>query len=113
MLHKMDIAFFECVLMDIFQLASKPVTRTKKFIKFQGEVCSGLYLGEPLGRGKYSHDITISREINTNSEEVFATMAHEYVHAFQMENDYPVDHLEDFDLWDDCFIKWFGVSLKD
>lgn len=106
MLHRVDLRLFEIMLQDILQLKYRPNLRLSRSIKLDGDICYGLYEGEYIGRGKYIHTIRLNKSQILDNVALFATLAHEYVHAWQMENDYEVDH-------EDSYIKWCAVFHVD
>ena len=112
MIKLVDIRLFENILQDIFKLKSRPHIRVSQEIKFDGDSCYGLYTGEPYNK-RFLHKIRVSRAEINNNEQLFATMAHEYVHAWQMENNKEVDHEIDskFEYWVNYFNIRFNINI--
>jgi len=113
MIYKVDLALFSAILQETFKLKFKPVMRTKTSVKFQGDACFGVYSGEGFTNGKFKHTITIARDAVKTREALFATMAHEFAHAWQMENMLELTHAkaEKFDYWKNYFSYWFNVDI--
>lgn len=112
MLHRVELRLFECILMQELRLKCKPNVRLSRSVKFDGDPCFGLYEGEYMGRGKYVHTIRINKSAVTDSLSFFATLAHEYVHAWQMENEHDVDHGKNFDAWCKQFAKDYCIDIN-
>lgn len=112
MIHQMDLRLFECILMNELKLKFKPNVRLSRSIKLDGDVCFGLYEGDYVGRGKYVHTIRINKSEVKNAIMFFSTLAHEYVHAWQMENERDVDHEKEFLKWCAVFAVDYGVDIN-
>lgn len=113
MIRAGELELFEYILQDIFNLKCKPVTRFSRQIKYQRDECYGFYDGEPLSKNRYLHKIRISRKLIKTSEGLFSTMAHEYVHAWQMEKGLDVYHdkASKFDYWQNYFSVRFNIDI--
>ena len=113
MIKSADLRLFQIMLQEIFQLKSRINFRKNRVIRLDGDSCFALYEGYKINNKKFSHTIRLATsEILTNLD-LFATMAHEYVHAWQMENDKEVDHDKEsgFDTWRDYFLTWYNVDI--
>ena len=108
-----ELELFEYMLQDIFNLKSKPFTKFSREIKYQRDDCYGFYIGEILSKNKFCHKIRISRKLIKTSESLFSTMAHEYVHAWQVEKNLDVNHNKEckFDYWQNYFQVRFNIDL--
>ncbi len=108
-----DIALFEAVLKDIFNLKCKPYISKVKSLKFDGDACLGMYDGEELKKGKFIHKIRLARDSIADIHELFGTIAHEYVHAWQHEQGLDVDHSvkSGYKTWQKYFMKNYGVVV--
>lgn len=106
------ITLFKLVLDDIFQLKYTPHIVRKSKIMWPGRIdCWGMYYGE-IVKNKIKH--RIEYYYKTTPEIIFATLAHEYVHAWQNENGLELEHdsQEEFRNWESYFLKHFGVNLQ-
>lgn len=92
MRHEYDIALFETILMDTIGLKKKPKIRLCDRIQYEGYECFGLYEGFYSSPRKILHRISLSKKQINNPEQLFATMAHEYCHALQYEQDIDLSH---------------------
>lgn len=107
------ILWFKLILDDIFELKTKPHIVRKGKITWPGNIdCWGMYEGEPTRNGKFRH--RIEYYYKTNDETIFSTLAHEYVHAWQMEKGLELEHSEqkEFRDWEDYFLNHFDVKLQ-
>ena len=113
MIRAGELELFECMLQDIFKLKSKPQTRFSRQIKYQRDDCYGFYNGEPVSNNRFSHKIRISRKLIKTSEGLFSTLAHEYVHAWQVEKGLEVYHDKacKFDYWQNFFQVRFNIDI--
>jgi len=108
-----DIALFEAVLKDIFKLKCKPYISKVKTLKFDGDACLGMYDGYEKNPGKFVHKIRIARDCATDVYQLFGTIAHEYIHAWQHENNLEVDHsvASGYTKWQKYFQKHFKIEV--
>ena len=113
MIRAGELELFEHMLQDIFNLKCKPVTKFSRQIKYQRDECYGFYDGEPVSKNRFSHKIRISRKLIKTSEQLFSTMAHEYVHAWQLEKGLDVYHNKEckFDYWHNYFNVRFNIDI--
>ena len=110
-IKQVDIALFEAILKDIFKLKSKPHVSKTKSLKFDGEMCWGMYDGYEKKPGKFVHKIRIATNTGTDINQLFATIAHEYVHAWQHEKGLEIDHSYSFKKWQFYFKKYFEIEI--
>lgn len=112
-IKQIDIALFEAVLKDVFKLKSKPFISKVKSLKFDGDPCYGMYYGGTLPRGRFLHKIKVARDCTTDIYGLFGVIAHEYVHAWQHENDKDIDHSvkSGFVKWQKYFVKHFDIVI--
>lgn len=105
------VLFFRLVLDEVFMLKSKPHVVRKSKIIWPGNIeCMGMYYGDKI-RDKYKH--RIEYYYKTTDENIFATIAHEYVHCWQMENNLELEHDNpSFIAWENYFRKHFDLELQ-
>ena len=84
---KSDIELFQAIAEGEIQICKPVVLQVCKSINLSGDYCIGLY--EDLDD---YHLIKLSRAEIWTREELFATIIHEYIHAWQSEMDLPVNH---------------------
>lgn len=107
------ILFFKLVLQDIFKLTGNVHIVRKRNLIWPGKIpCVGMYTGEMDSRGKYQH--RIEYDDRTTDENIFGILAHEFVHAWQMENGLELEHDEqpEFVEWEGYFAHHFDVELQ-
>lgn len=112
MIRSDTMRLFQLMLQDEFKLKSRVNFAKTKVLRFDGDSCMGMYEGEKAGK-KYLHKIRIATsEVNTDLD-LFSTLAHEYVHAWQMEKDKELDHDTDsgFVAWRNYFNAYYGVDI--
>ena len=104
---------YQNILRDTFQLRSPVHVRVSRQCRLDGEDCYGLYYGEYINPRRSLHSIRISRKMHRTPEEWFATLAHEYVHAWQTEQGLDLDHDEEsgFERWREYFWQHWGLDL--
>lgn len=109
MLKKLEIALFSAILVGELKLRSVPVVVVKPSIKWEDCVCWGLYLTDD----DKNHTVRLARDAITTKEELFAVMAHEFVHAWQIENNYNTGHgaKSKFDYWINYFSYWYNFDI--
>ena len=107
-----QLELFEHILLDVFKLKMKPVTRFSREIIYNQNECYGLYSAVDTRRS-YFHKIRVSRRLIKTPEQLFALMAHEYVHAWQAENDHDLLHDETskFEYWHNYFQVRFNCDI--
>jgi hypothetical protein len=82
-----------------------PQLRVKKHAKIGKEKCFAFY--------EYWCDrVTMSTEMNPTSEEFFATLAHEFVHAWQFRNKKKINHGKHYIKWCAIFKMDYNVDLE-
>lgn len=84
---KSDIELFQAIAEGEIQICKPVILRVCKSVKLDGVDCIGLY--EDFDD---YHLIKLSRSEIWTRAELFATIVHEYIHAWQSENDLPVNH---------------------
>ena len=107
-----QLELFEHILLDIFKLKMKPVTIFSREIKYMRAECYGLYSAIDT-KNSYFHKIRVSRKLIKKPESLFAVMAHEYVHAWQAENDKELLHNDSskFEYWTNYFQVRFNIDI--
>jgi len=75
-----------------------------KVIRFDGDPCMGMYEGTKFSEKKIAHKIRLSTSEIKSDRQLFCTLAHEYVHAWQMENNQDLGH--DTKIFHRCIIAW-------
>ena len=102
--------FVEIVESEI-ELKFKPRFSFPEKIILAGDNCYGLWNCDTK-KGKHYHKIDIALSMVESDEMLFTTIAHEYVHCWQMECDLERDHdNESFLLWTEYFNLVYGVEL--
>jgi predicted Zn-dependent protease len=104
---------FQLVLQDEFKLKSRVNFAKTKVLRFDGDSCMGMYEGEKLSAKRYNHKIRVATSEVKSDLDLFSTLAHEYVHAWQMEHGYDLGHdtKTGFTQWRDYFSKNYAVDL--
>lgn len=93
---KSDIHLFQAIAEGETRICKPVVLRVCRSINLEGIYCIGLY--EDLDD---YHLIKLSRSEIWTKPELLATIIHEYIHAWQSENDLPINHSRsgDFPYW--------------
>ena len=104
---------FQLILQDEFKLKSRVNFAKTKVIRFDGDSCMGLYEGEKISAKKYNHKIRFATSEIKSDMDLFSTLAHEYVHAWQMEQDKDITHDAEsgFVNWRKYFLAYYNVDL--
>ena len=112
MIKSGQLELFETILLDIFKLKKKPTVVYSRQIRFNNSDCYGLYCKIDTKKS-YQHKIRVSRKYIKNPEQLFGVLAHEYVHAWQIENDKELDHgiLGGFMNWTLYFLKHYDIDI--
>ena len=92
MIKSATVRLFEEILKNEFNLKNRVKFKKTKVIKYDGDLCYGDYQGEKIRKNKFSHKIRVATSEMNSDFQLFATMAHEYAHAWQMENNQELDH---------------------
>jgi len=113
MIKSAEMRLFQLILQDEFKLKSRVNFAKTKILRFDGDSCMGMYEGESMGKNKFNHKIRIATSEVKTSEDLFSTLAHEYVHAWQIENDRDLDHdtKSGFTAWRNYFNTNYGVDI--
>lgn len=106
-----NLALFERILNDLLQLKHPPVVRISKTIRFQKADCYGLYEGEETRKGRFTHKIRVSKALANDPAALFAVLAHEFIHAWQMEFGLDTHHDKAFINWAKYFAKRYLVDI--
>jgi hypothetical protein len=106
--RKPDIELFQSIAESEIRLCKPVSLRVCKTVKLNSVYCVGLYEDE----WDY-HSIKISRAEIWNPVELFATIIHEYIHAWQSENDLPVNHSSAgrFPNWRKYFRRYYNIDI--
>lgn len=110
--YKENIRLFKLILKSEFNLKCQPTIRTRKRLTLDGDDCFGLYFGDDIN-GKFTHQILISKRENISEKTLFNTIAHEYVHCWQLENGYDTLHDKKtmFKAWQEFFIEFYQIDI--
>ena len=111
MIKSAELKLYQVILQDIFKLKSYVIFRKNRVIRMDGASCFAIYEGYKINSKKFSHTIRLATSEIKNSYDLFATMAHEYVHAWQMENDKELDHEKEFEAWRKHFLTCYNVDI--
>jgi len=103
---------FQLILQNEFKLKSRVNFAKTKVLRFDGDSCMGMYEGEKAGK-KYLHKIRIATSEVKTDEDLFSTLAHEYVHAWQMEQDKDLGHdtKTGFTQWRKYFKAYYDIDI--
>ena len=106
---KSDIELFQAIAEGEIQICKPVVLRVYKSVKLDGIDCIGLY----TDLDDY-HEIKLSRSEIWTRAELFATIVHEYIHAWQSENDLPVNHSSAgrFPHWRRKILNRFDIDIN-
>ena len=110
MIKKTDISLFNSVLLQEFNLKTKPIIRVTNRVVFNSELCWGLYVGYTIKKRNY-HTIKINRTQLLDNLELFCVLAHEYCHAWQLEKKLEIDHEQSFIQWQEYFNNYYNVNI--
>ena len=107
--YKTDLELFQRIAETEILIHRPVVLRVCDTVMLDGDYCVGLY--EDLDD---YHLIKLSRAEIWTRAELFATIVHEYIHAWQSENDLPVDHDSDsqFPDWQKYILESYGVDIQ-
>lgn len=104
---------FQLILQDEFKLKSRVNFAKTRVLRFDGDSCMGMYEGETNGKNKWLHKIRVATSEVKTDEDLFSTLAHEYVHAWQMEHGLDLGHDTEsgFTQWRDYFQKNYRLDI--
>jgi hypothetical protein len=107
-----DVILFCQIIEDEFELKSTPQIIIKKQITYFGCEVYGMYQGFLKTKG-YKHKIWLDEGVIENKLQLFATLAHEYVHAWQTENMLKLTHgaKNQFTDWNEYFCATYNIDL--
>lgn len=93
---KSDILLFQAIAESETRICKPVILRVCRSIKVGGVDCIGLYTDMDD-----FHEIKLSRSEIWTKPELLATVIHEYIHAWQSENNLPLNHSRsgDFTYW--------------
>lgn len=111
MIRSADVRLFQLMLQDIFKLKSRVNFRKNRVIRMDGASCFAMYEGYKISAKKHFHIVRLATSEIKNQIDLFATMAHEYVHAWQMETDRELDHEKEFETWRKFFLTCYNVDI--
>ena len=110
---KTSLTLYNDVLQDLFKIESYLYVRTKQMSYWDRAYCFGLYTQWVTpSNNKMKHEILIAKREIDNELALFATMAHEYCHAWQAENEILIDHGESFKVWNDYFRQEYNLDIQ-
>ena len=110
---KTKIAYFSGICDSEFKLKSKPIIKVLKSVRMENCECYGIYTGVKFSYNTYEHEIKISKILNKTDICLFNTIAHEYVHCWQLENRLPLAHDKNsgFKMWRKYFKQFYKIDL--
>ena len=113
MIKSDKLRLFQLILQNEFNLKSRVHVAKTKVLRFDGDSCMGMYEGESNGKNKWLHKIRFATSEVKTDEDLFSTLAHEYVHAWQMENDKDLMHDTEtgFTNWRNYFKAYYDVDI--
>ena len=107
-----NIEFFRLILQDEFNLKNYVWIKPKRNIRWAKSIkCFGMYEGEHIRGDKYSHIIEFDKTMC--DYDIFRTLAHEFIHAWQMENNLELEHEEqkEYKEWADYFLEYYDFLI--
>jgi hypothetical protein len=113
MIRSDKLRLFQLMLQDEFDLKNRVNFAKTKVLRFDGDSCMGMYEGEKISDKKINHKIRFATSEIKSDLDLFSTLAHEYVHAWQMEKDLDITHDTEsgFTNWRKYFIAYYGVDI--
>jgi hypothetical protein len=104
---------FQLMLQDEFKLKHRVNFAKTKVLRFDGDSCMGMYEGENISDKKINHKIRVATSEVKTDKDLFSTLAHEYVHAWQMEHGFDLDHdtASGFTQWRNYFNAYYGIDI--
>jgi Zn-dependent peptidase ImmA (M78 family) len=113
MIKSDKIRLFQLILQDEFNLKHRINFAKNKVIRFDGDPCMGMYEGTKFSEKKINHKIRLSTSEIKSDRQLFCTLAHEYVHAWQMENNQDLGHdtKTGFTQWRKYFNDTYKVDI--
>lgn len=113
MIKSDKLRLFQLMLQDEFKLKHRVNFAKCKVLRFDGDSCMGMYEGIKLSDKKINHKIRFATSEIKSDRDLFSTLAHEYVHAWQMENDNDLGHDTEsgFTQWRKYFNNAYGVDI--
>jgi hypothetical protein len=113
MIRSDNAKLFQLMLQDEFKLKHRVNFAKTKVLRFDGDSCMGMYEGENISDKKIIHKIRIATSEVKSDLDLFSTLAHEYVHAWQMEHGFDLDHNREsgFTQWRDYFQAYYGIDI--
>ena len=114
-MYNVDFLFKVEVFIQIIEseviLRYKPRMKYPMQITLDGGECYGVWNCDEY-RGRFHHKISIAIDMIESDALLFATIAHEYVHAWQMEAGLDREHDNtSFLTWAKYFKKFYGVEI--
>lgn len=111
--YRENIRLFKLILKSEFNLKRQPKIQLRKRLKLDGDYCFGLYYGDNINN-RYNHQILISIEENNTLKTLFNTLAHEYIHCWQLENGFDTlhDNKTMFKIWREYFINKYQIDVE-
>lgn len=113
MIRSDNFRLFQLMLQDEFKLKHRINFAKTKVLRFDGDSCMGMYEGEKFSEKKINHKIRIATSEMKSNIDLFTTLAHEYVHAWQMENDLDIAHNTEsrFTEWREYFKCYYDLDI--
>jgi hypothetical protein len=107
------LKLFQLLLQDEFKLKHRVNFAKNKFLRFDGDPCMGMYEGTKFSEKKIIHKIRLSTSEIKSDRDLFCTLAHEYVHAWQTEHDLDLGHDDKsgFTQWREYFNDTYKVDI--
>jgi hypothetical protein len=113
MIKSDKLRLFQLMLQDEFNLKNRVNFAKTKVLRFDGDSCMGMYEGDKISDKKINHKIRFATSEIKSDIDLFSTLAHEYVHAWQMENDQELLHDKNsgFTQWREYFNKNYAIDI--
>jgi hypothetical protein len=113
MIKSDKLRLFQLMLHDEFKLKHRVNFAKTKVLRFDGDSCMGMYEGIKFSDKKINHKIRLATSEIKSDSDLFSTLAHEYVHAWQIEHDLDLGHDTEsgFAQWRKYFNESYGLDI--
>jgi hypothetical protein len=113
MIKSDKLRLFQLMLQDEFDLKNRVNFAKTKVLRFDGDSCMGMYEGDRISDKKVNHKIRFATSEIKSDLDLFSTLAHEYVHAWQMERDLDLSHDTEsgFTQWRNYFNAYYDIDI--
>ena len=95
----------------IFGIKGRVILKHADSIFHTGDRCYGLHFVDNDSKGRFIHWIIIAEDANQDMQTYMSTLMHEYIHAWQAENGYSLDHGKEFKIWKKLLDMRYRVNI--